>query len=255
MTYFEEYFLKEYKARAYAKGYKFPCDIGQQMSDEEWKKLRNILRNSYFQYRTGKRCADALQELLMDYKKIAENRTELYSKRRYNTFVYKYMVDIFIGNKAIASKMRVSVDTVQNDLRHVLDDLMLLCMGLPAASCNINSQRKCIQFMVKNKDLLLYPIGNYVDVIWCQHGQAIREWHKKSVEITEHMLKAAVAYAAYCRDEENPSDVDRRKADVLEDCLNGMNYENIAEKYGCSIDTIYDDMRDNETKLAQMLFV
>ena len=34
--YFEEYFLKEYKARAYAKGYKFPCDIGQQMSDEEW---------------------------------------------------------------------------------------------------------------------------------------------------------------------------------------------------------------------------
>ena len=255
MTYFDEYFLKGYKARAEVREYRFPCDIEQKRKAEEQKCIRNILRNSYVQYRTEKRNTDALRKLLMDYKKIVEKRTESYSKRRYNVFVYKYMVDIFIGNKAIASKMNVSVDTVQNDLRYVLDDLVLLCIGLPAASGNINSQRKCIQFMLKNKDLLLYPVGNYVDAIWCQYGQIIREWHKKSVEITEQMLKAADAYMEYCRDKENPSEVDGRKADMLEDNLNGMSYEAIAEKYGCSIDTIYDNMRDNETRLAQMLFV
>lgn len=255
MTYFEEYFLKEYKARADVREYKFPCDIGQQASVEELKSIRNILRNACVQYRTEKRCAGTLRKLLVDYKKIAESRVEPYFKRRYNVFIYKYMVDMFIGNKAIASKMRVSVDTVQNDLRDVLDDLMLMCIGVPAASGNMNSQRKCIQFMLKNKDMLLYPDGNYMDEIWYQYGQAIREWHKKSVEITEQMLKATAAYVEYCRDEENFSEVDRRKADVLEDYLHGMNYEAIAEKYGYSIDTIYGDMRDNETKLAQMLFM
>lgn len=254
MTYFEEYFLKEYKARAGVSGYKFPCDIWQQLNIDELKRIRNILRNSYVQYRTEKRCACVLRKLLVDYKKIAENRTDPYSKRRYNVFVYKYMVDMFIGNRAIASKMKVSVDTVHNDLKQVLDDLMLMCIGLPAAGGSLNSQRKCIQFMLRNKDLLLYPVGSYADEIWHQHGQTIREWHKKSVEITEQMLNAIEDYLNYCRDEENPSDSDKRKADVLEDYLNNMSYETIAEKYGCSIDTIYDDMRDSETKLAQMLF-
>ena len=255
MTYFEEYFLKEYKTRTDVREYKFPCDIGQQVSAEEMKRLRNILRNAYVQYRTEKRCTGTLRKLLVDYKKIAENRTEPYSKRRYNVFVYKYMVDMFIGNRAIASKMKVSADTVQNDLKHVLDDLMLMCIGLPAAAGSLNSQRKCIQFMLRNKDLLLYPIGNYADEIWHQNGQAIREWHKKSVEITEQMLKTIEDYLEYCRDLENPFELDVRKADVLEDYLNGVKYEVMAEKYGCSIDTIYDDMRDVETKLAQMLFV
>lgn len=254
MTYFEEYFLKEYKARADVREYKFPCDIGQQVSVEEMKRIRNILRNAYVQYRTEKRCAGTLRKLLVDYKKIAENRTEPYSKRRYNVFVYKYMVDMFIGNKAIASKMKVSADTVQKDLGHVLDDLMLMCIGLPAASGSLNSQRKCIQFMLRNKELLLYPVGNHVDEIWRQHGQAIREWHKKSVEITEQMLKSIEDYLDYCRDIENPSELDGRRADVLEDYLNGMKYEAMAEKYGCSVETIYEDMRDIETKLAHMLF-
>ena len=255
MTYFEEYFLREYKERADVSGCRFPCDTGQKVSVEELKRIRNILRNAYVQYRTEKRYAGTLRKLLVDYKKIAEDRTEPYSKRRYNIFVYKYMVDICIGNKAIASKMKVSEDTVQNDLKHVWNDLMLMCIGLPAASGSLNSQRKCIQFMLRNKDLLLYPTGDYVNEIWYQHGQRIREWHKESVEITEQLLKVISDYLEYCRDEDNPSDVDRRKADVLEDCLNGMNYETIAEKYGCDISTIYDDMRENETKLAQMLFV
>jgi len=160
-----------------------------------------------------------------------------------------------VGNKVIAAKLKVSTDTLNNDLKYVFDDLMIMCIGLPAAGGSLNSQRKCIQFMMKNKDLLLYPTGDYVNEIWRQHGKEIRELHKKSLEITEQMTRAIVAYTEYCRDEDNPSEVDRRKADVLEDYMNGMNYGAIAEKYGCCIDTIYDDMRDVETKLAQMLFI
>ena len=65
---------------------------------------------------------------------------------------------------------------------------------------------------------------------------------------------AVEAYSGYCNDKHTCIDTDIRKAEILEKCLAGIRPAAIAEEYGCCESTVYADIRENERRLAAMLF-
>lgn len=71
----------------------------------------------------------------------------------------------------------------------------------------------------------------------------------------EQLTDAARAYSRYCNDEHTHIDADIRKAEILEKCLAGVPPAAIAKEYGCCESTVYADIRENERRLAAMLFV
>lgn len=46
------------------------------------------------------------------------------------------MMNTALHNRAVAVKMGVSKDTVQNDIRMAVNEMLVLCFGLPAARSN-----------------------------------------------------------------------------------------------------------------------
>lgn len=66
--------------------------------------------------------------------------------------------------------------------------------------------------------------------------------------------EAVKVYSDYCTDEKNYIDTDIRKAGILEKCLAGIPAAALAEEYGCCEGMIYADIKENEKRLAVMLF-
>lgn len=61
-------------------------------------------------------------------------------------------------------------------------------------------------------------------------------------------------YFGYYNDQYTRIDTDIRKAEILEKCISGVPPAAIAEEYGGCESTIYADIREDERRLAAMLF-
>ena len=72
--------------------------------------------------------------------------------------------------------------------------------------------------------------------------------------ITGKFADAVREYFRYCNDEHTSIDTDIRKAEILEKCLDSVLAAAIAKEYWCCESVIYADIRENERRLAAMLF-
>ena len=82
----------------------------------------------------------------------------------------------------------------------------------------------------------------------------VEQGRRATGRIIEQLTEAVEAYFEYCSDGYPPIDTDIRKAEILRKCMAGISPAAIAEEYGCCQSTVYADIRENERRLAAMLF-
>lgn len=256
MDYYYDYYAKEYRSRK-TKGslWHSPSAILASVPMEDIKGCREALKRAFDGYRHG-RNTEVLKRLLGGYKGYVSEHGDENAKNRYNAFVYRYMSGICVGPGAIAGKLGVSKGTAFNYINSCTDDLLVLCMGIPAYRYKADSQEAAVSFVIRNYALLSRQSEDYILDIFQKNADraAVKSGRLHTQRILQQLTDAAKAYIEYCRDDRANIDTDFRKADVLERCLAGCSVQCIAEQCGTSEDTIYNDIRDNGRRLTALLF-
>lgn len=255
MTYFYDYFAKEYREGRRGKLLPAPAAMFQSIKPEDVKNCRRTLKNSFAGYREG-RNTEALKRLLGGYREYVSSCHDEHAKDRYNTFVYRYMVEVHVGNRAIAAKMGVVKETVLNYIDRCVDEMLMLCMGIPAIMKPPEEKEEAVCMLIQGSRLFDGMVGD--DVLCLFSGKrervAVEQGRQLTKNIMEQLADAVKAYSEYCNDEHTRIETDIRKAEILEKCLAGVSPAAIAEEYGCCESTVYADIRENERRLAAMLF-
>lgn len=255
MKYFYEYFARQYREENRSNLLSVPAAMFQGIKPEDVKICRRALKNSFAGYREG-RNAEALKRLLGEYREYISNCHDEHAKDRYNAFVYRYMVEVRFGSRAIASKLGVVKETVLNYIDRCIDEMLMLCMGIPAAVYPPEDKEAAVCMLIQCSRLFYGMTGDYVLRLFSgkREREAVERGRQLTKDIMGQLAAVVRAYSEYCNDEHTRIDTDIRKAGVLEKCLAGVPTAAIAEEYGCCESTVYADIRENERRLAAMLF-
>lgn len=255
MNYFYDYFAKEYRQRPEVRLWGSPAAVFGNIKQEQVKSCRELLRNAFNGYREGRNSA-VVKRLLGEYREYISSLADETAKDRYNAFVYRYMSGTYVGSRAIAGKLGVSKETVWNYINRCFDDMLILCMGIGAINEPAAGKRESIRIIISNNILLSNMAEDYILDIFArrQDMAAVEESRKHTKKVINQLTMAAEAYMDYCRDKHICIDTDIRKAEVLEKCLAGYSAGAVARDYGISEATVYADIRENEQRLAAMLF-
>ncbi len=255
MKYFYDYFARQYRERSSGKLLPAPAVMLQGVKPEDVKSCRRALKNSFAGYREG-RNAKALERLLGEYREYVSRCHDEGAKDRYNAFVYRHMVEAHVGSRAIAARLGVARETVLDYISRCLDEMLALCMGIPAVMELPEGKEKAVGMLIGGSRFFGGMAGEYVLCLFPGKGQraAVERGRRLTEEVMGKLKDATKAYSGYCNDEHTRIDTDVRKAEVLERCLAGIPAAAIAEEYGCSASTIYADIRENERRLSAMLF-
>lgn len=255
LAYFYDYFAREYREGRKDKLFPDSAAMSQGIKPEDVKNCRDVLRNSFAGYREG-RNAGELKRLLGEYREYVSGCHGGSAKDRYNAFVYRYMVEGHAGSKAIGARLGVTKETAGNYIRRSMDEILALCMGLPAAMGNPGDRESAVGMLVSCSRLLGSMAGDYISCLFPgrREWKAVQQGRRLTRNIMGQLEDAVGAYLGYCNDVQTHIDTDIRKAAVLEECLAGVPAAAIARKYGCSEGTVYADIRENGRRLAAMLF-
>lgn len=255
MPYFYDYFAKGYRDRHKEGLLPVPAAMFRGIR-QDVQGCRRALKNAFAGYRGG-RNAEVLKRLVMEYREYISGCHDEGAKERYNAFAYRYMVGEHIGSRAIAAKMGVVKETVCNYTNRCIDEMLVLCMGIPAAEEHLGTKERVVRTLAGNSKLLQDMAGEYVLLLFPdrRQGQAVERGREITGDALRQFAGAVEAYLDYCRDGHTRIDTDIRRAWVLERCIDGISPAAIAEEYGCCESTVYADIRENERRLAAMLFV
>lgn len=254
LVYFYDYFAREYREGRKGGLLSAPAALFCGIDSEDVRSCRKVLRNSFARYREG-RNKEALKKLVGEYREYVAGLHNDHAKDRYNAFIYRYMVEIHVGSRAIATKLGVTRETILNYINRCIDEMLLLCMGVPAAE-RPGDKEKAVHMLVDGSRLFSGMVGDYVLCLFPgkKERAAVERGRRLTVDIMRRFNDAAEAYVCYCNDVHTRIDTDIRRSKIMEKCLAGVTPAAIAEEYGCSESTVYADIRENERRLAAMLF-
>ena len=166
------------------------------------------------------------------------------------------MVRVYVGSRAIAARLGVARETVWNYINRCMDEMLMLCMGISAAVDPPEEKEAAVCMLIQGSRLFGGMAGDDVLCLFSgkREREAVQQGRQLTKGIMEQLADAIRAYSRYCNDEHTHIDTDVRKAEILQKCLAGVSPAAIAEEYGCCQSTVYGDIRENERRLAAMLF-
>ena len=255
MKYFYDYFARQYREGRNGSLLPAPAAIFENIEPEDVRSCRLVLKNAYANYRMG-RNAEALKRLIGEYREYVSCCHDGQARDRYNAFVYRYMLEVPVGSRAIAAKLGVVKETVFNYVNRCLDEMMVLYMGMPAVGQPPEDREAAIRMLVDDSRLFSSMAGDYVLCLFPgkRERAAVEQGRRATIRIMAQLGEAVEAYSGYCNDGYSSIDTDIRKAGILQKCIAGVPPAAIAEEYGCCQSTVYADIRENEERLAAMLF-
>lgn len=256
VTYFYDFFAREYRDRRSDRLLPNPAAMTQGIDPEDVRSCRRVLKNSFSGYREGRNEGE-LKRLLGKYREYASCCHEGNAKDRHNAFVYRYMVEAHVGNKAIAAKLGVDKKTVANYVNRCIDEMLMLCIGIPAAGAHPEDREGAVRMLVDGSRLFCAMDADIIPRLFRGKRElaAAERGRQATQGIMEQLAEAVSAYSEYCNDGQTRIDTDIRKAEILHKRLAGIPPAAIAEEYGLNEGTVYADMRENERRLAAMMFV
>ncbi len=255
MKYFYDYFAKKYRVNRKDKLFPAPTAMFRGIRPVDVKNCRGVLKKSFDGCRDGRK-TEVLKRLFGEYRQYVSGCYNEQAKERYNAFVYRYMLGTHVGSRAIAVKLGVTRETVHNYINRCIAEMLMLCMGMPAAVDYPKSREEIVCMLLRCHRLFNGMAGDYVLSLFDGKGEkaAVEQGRQLTRVIMERFAEAVGAYSEYCNDEHTRIDTDIRKADILEKCLVGVPPAVIAREYGCCESTVYADIRENERRLGAMLF-
>lgn len=197
-----------------------------------------------------------MKKLLGEYREYVSGCHDGQARDRYNAFVYRYVLEVPVGSRTIAAKLGVAKETVFNYVNRCFDEMLALCMGMPAVVKLPEDGEAAVRMLVDGSRLFSSMAGNYVLCLFLgkRERAAVERGRQITRRIMGQLADTVGAYSKYCNDEGIHIDTDIRKAGVLQECLSGKPPAAIAKEYGCCQGTVYADIRENERRLAAMLF-
>jgi DNA invertase Pin-like site-specific DNA recombinase len=255
LTYFYDYFAKEYRESRKGKLLPDPAAIFWNINPEDVQSCRRVLKNAYANYRGG-RNVEVLKQLTGEYRKYVSCSHDEQARDRYNAFVYRYLLEVPVGSRAIASKLGVVKETVFNYVNRCFNEMLVLCMGMPAVGYPPEDREAVIRMLVDGSRLFSSMAGDYILCLFPgkREREAVDQGRRTTIRIMRQLGEAVEAYSGYCNDGYYSIDTDIRKVGILQKCIAGVSPAAIAEEYGCCQSTVYADIRENERRLAAMLF-
>lgn len=254
MTYFYDYFAKDYRERRGGELFSAPAAICKNIKREDVESCRRVLKNAFSLYREGRK-VDLLKRLFEEYKVYVAGCGDECAKNIYNAFVYRYMLEVHVGSRAIAAKFGVSKETVHNYINRCIDEMLVLCMGIAATDMPYEKER-AVGLLINKNRLFNNMAGDYVLDIFPGRREraAVKQGRQITKDIMGQFREALKSYADYCNDKNTRIETDIRKAEVLQKCLDLAAPAAIAEEYGLCETSVYADIRENKKRLAAMLF-
>lgn len=255
MKYFYDYFARQYRESRAGKLFPDPTAMYGNIGHEDIQSCRWMLKNAYAGYREG-RNAEALKRLLGEYREYVSCCHDRLAKDRYNAFVYRYMVEARVSCRTIAAKLGAEKKTVVNYINRCIDEMLVLCMGIPAAGNPPGDREGAVRMLTDGSRLFRSMAGDYAHCLFSGEREraAAGSGRQATRDVMERFADAVAAYSGYCNDEHARIDTDIRKAEILERCIEGIPPAAIAKIYGCCEGTVYADIRKNEKRLAAMMF-
>ena len=255
MPYFYDYFAKGYREGRKGNLFQDPADVFGGVGPEDVRSCRQVLKNAYAGYRTG-RNEEALRRLAREYREYVSGCHDAKARDRHNAFVYRHMLEVPVGSRAIAARLGVAKETVLNYVDRCFDELLALCMGIPASGRRPDDRESAVRMLVDGSRLFSSMAGDYVSCLFPgkREREAVERGRRATRRGMGQLAEAVEAYSGYCNDGHFSIDVDIRKAGILQKCIAGASPAAIAEGYGCCQSTVYADIRENERRLAAMLF-
>lgn len=255
LTYFYDYFAGKYREDGKDRLLPAPAAMFRGIRPEDVQRCRKALKNSFAGYRDG-RNTEALKRLLGEYREYVSGSHDEHAKDRYNAFVYRHMLEVRVGSRATAAKLGVAKETVFNYIDRCIDEMLMLCMGMPAAVHPPEGKEEAVRMLIQCGRLFGGMAGDYVLCLFPGKIEraAVERGRRLTGDIMGRFADAVSAYSEYCNDVHTRIDTDIRKAGILERCLAGVPPAAIAQEYGCCESTVYADIRENERRLAAMMF-
>ncbi len=256
MTYFYDFFAREYRDGHRGRLLPDPAAMMQCIEPEDVRICRTALKNLFAGCREGRNAED-LKRLLGRYREYISCCHEGNAKNRYNAFVYRYMVEAHVGIRAIAAKLRVDQSTVMYYVGKCIDEMLMLCMGIPAAGRTPKDREGIVRMLVDGSRLFCAMDADIIPHLFRGKRElaAVERSRQATQGIMEQLAEAVSAYSEYCNDGQTRIDTDIRKAEILHKCLAGIPPAAIAEEYGVNESMVYADIRENEKRLAAMIFI
>lgn len=255
MSYFQDYFVKDYQKGQGSKLLPAPTALFRDVERERVQICRRVLRNAFSGYREGQK-TETLKKLLGEYREFVSGCHDEHAKDIYNAFVYCYMVPAHVGFSAIGSKLGVTKASIHIYISRALNEMLMLCIGIPAMAEYPKEKEAVVQMLIEGSRFFGNMAGDYVLDLFPgrKERDTVEHGRKLTAVVMEQLAEAVRAYSGYCNDSNTHIDTDIRKAEILEKSLAGVPCCQLAAEYGCHEGTIYSDMRDNKKRLAAMMF-
>lgn len=224
--------------------------------DKDWQRKANkCIRDMLSDYR--QQCGDGnvlVEELVKahaEYCRLLPD--DEMAKRRHNSLVYRYMMKTALHNKAVAVKMGVSRDTVQNDISMAVNEMLVLCFGLPVASNSPKTYQDGVKELLHNY-LLVNQMGSTGSVMPWENWQKEREKYQRVTARALRCLDNAVKlYERFIAGSTYPDMQQRPLETVKELYMKGSSIAAVAAEWNVSKETVYVDIRKMTGRLAELV--
>ena len=198
LTYFYDYFAKEYRESRKGKLLPDPAAIFWNINPEDVQSCRRVLKNAYANYRGG-RNVEVLKQLTGEYRKYVSCSHDEQARDRYNAFVYRYLLEVPVGSRAIASKLGVVKETVFNYVNRCFNEMLVLCMGMPAVGYPPEDREAVIRMLVDGSRLFSSMAGDYILCLFPgkREREAVDQGRRTTIRIMRQLGEAVEAYSGY----------------------------------------------------------
>lgn len=175
------------------------------------------------------------------------------AKRRHNSLVYRYMMKTALHNRAVAVKMGVSKDTVQNDIRMAVNEMLVLCFGLPAAGSSPKTYQNGVKELLHNY-LLINRAGSIHNAMPWETWQKEREKCQRMTARAFRCLDNAVKlYERFIAGSTYP-DMQQRPLEIMREIyFKGSSITAVSAEWNVSKETVYADIKKMTGRLAELV--
>ncbi len=215
------------------------------------KLVRGMLADYRKQCGDGNMLAGELVKAHAEYCRLLPDGET--AKRRHNCLVYRYMMKTALHNRAVAVKMGVSKDTVQNDIRMAVNEMLVLCFGLPAAGNSPGTYQDGVKELLLNY-LLVSRAGNIRNAMpwetWQKEREKCRIVTARAVRCLENSVKL---YERFIAGSTYPDMQQRPLETVKELYMKGSSIAAVAADWNVSKETVYADIKKMTGRLAELV--
>ncbi len=226
------------------------------ISVEQADALSNSLFYNFRKYRhSSAELRESMDCLLKLHTEVCRERPgDELLKRRHNALVYKYVINIIASDKAIAKKMGVSEESLYLDLEKVKREMCIICIGIVYLIPE-GEENSLITRILENYQLLIrcMPSPNIALLFPERYHREILKYQEVTGAYLSRFHECVTLYDEFCSNDQYG--IGQRRSDILHGIFIDGNktIENIMKEYSCSRETVYKDMKKNETYLKELM--